>query len=130
MVEVVVFVNHNHDIAAGHTQQYSIFLMQRYGNYAFTCFLIFVTIQVCDNLFFHFIFICRIYNTVTVAAFQIQMNGVGQSLYSPANGGNAYMMVPDLDIVNSAIALIEKMQTGVVITQEDIDAHMAVYNGN
>lgn len=60
---------------------------------------------------------------------QIQVNGVGQSLYSPANGSNAYMMVPDLDIVNSAISLIEKMQTGVELTQADIDAHMAVYNG-
>lgn len=60
---------------------------------------------------------------------QIQVNGVGQSLYSPANGSNAYMMVPNVDIVNSAIALIEKMQTGVEITQADIDAHNAVYNG-
>lgn len=59
---------------------------------------------------------------------QIQVNGTGQSLYSPANGGNAYMMVPNVDIVNSAVALIEKMQTGVELTQEDIDAHMYVYN--
>ena len=59
---------------------------------------------------------------------QIQVNGTGQSLYSPANGGNAYMMVPNVDIVNSAVALIEKMQTGVEITQADIDAHNAVYN--
>lgn len=60
---------------------------------------------------------------------QIQVNGVGQSLYSPANGSDAYMMVPNVDIVNSAISLIEKMQSGEALTQADIDAHMSVYNG-
>ena len=61
--------------------------------------------------------------------FQIQVNGVGQSLYSPANGSNAYMMVPDVDVVNSAISVIEKMQKGEAISEADIEAHNAVYYG-
>lgn len=38
---------------------------------------------------------------------QQAVNGSGDTLYSPANGFNSYMMVPDMDTVNAAVSKIK-----------------------
>ena len=44
---------------------------------------------------------------------------VGQ-LYSPANGFNSYVMVPNEATVENAKKLIDKIDSGELITDEDV----------
>ena len=51
---------------------------------------------------------------------QIQVSGSGANLYSPANGFNSYMMVPNEATVENAKKLIDKIDSGELITDEDV----------
>lgn len=51
---------------------------------------------------------------------QIQVSGSGATLYSPANGFNSYMMVPNEATVENAKKLIDKIDSGELITDEDV----------
>lgn len=51
---------------------------------------------------------------------QIQVSGSGANLYSPANGFNSYMMVPNEATVENAKKLIDKIDSGEIITDEDV----------
>lgn len=51
---------------------------------------------------------------------QIQVSGKGATMWTPANGFNAYVMVPNDECVENAKKLIEKIDSGEVITDEDI----------
>ena len=52
---------------------------------------------------------------------QIQVSGRGATKWTPANGFNAYVMVPNEACVTNAIKLIKKIDKGETITQADID---------
>ena len=49
------------------------------------------------------------------------MSGRGATKWPPANGFNAYVMVPNEACVTNAIKLIKKIDKGETITQADID---------
>lgn len=51
---------------------------------------------------------------------QIQVSGQGATMWTPANGFNAYVMVPNDACVENAKKLIEKIDSGEMITDEDI----------
>ena len=51
---------------------------------------------------------------------QIQVSGSGATLYSPANGFNSYVMVPNEATVENAKKLIDKIDSGELITDEDV----------
>ena len=51
---------------------------------------------------------------------QIQVSGSGTTLYSPANGFNSYVMVPNEATVENAKKLIDKIDSGEIITDEDV----------
>lgn len=51
---------------------------------------------------------------------QIQVSGSGSTLYSPANGFNSYVMVPNEATVENAKKLIDKIDSGELITDEDV----------
>lgn len=51
---------------------------------------------------------------------QIQVSGQGATMWTPANGFNAYVMVPNEACVENAKKLIEKIDSGELITDEDI----------
>ena len=51
---------------------------------------------------------------------QISVSGVGETTWSPANGFNAYVMVPNEETVKNAVALIDKIEKGELITESDI----------
>ena len=51
---------------------------------------------------------------------QIQVSGQGTTTWSPANGFNAYVMIPNEACVENAKKLIEKIDSGELITDEDI----------
>ncbi len=51
---------------------------------------------------------------------QIQVSGSGSTLYSPANGFNSYVMVPNEATVENAKKLIDKIDSGEIITDEDV----------
>ncbi|MEJ8737321.1 LCP family protein [Erysipelotrichaceae bacterium HCN-30851] len=52
---------------------------------------------------------------------QIQVSGTGSTEWTPANGFNAYVMIPNEKSVTKAKTLIEKMHNGEKITDEDIE---------
>ena len=51
---------------------------------------------------------------------QIQVSGQGATMWTPANGFNAYVMVPNDACVENAKKLIKKIDSGEMITDEDI----------
>lgn len=51
---------------------------------------------------------------------QISVSGQGKTDWSPANGFNAYVMEPDMDTVNNATRLINKVMNGETLTDSDI----------
>ena len=52
---------------------------------------------------------------------QIAVSGPGNaSAWSPANGNNAWVMEPDMDTVNHAVSLINKMMNGQLVTDADV----------
>lgn len=51
---------------------------------------------------------------------QISVSGVGETTYSPANGFDSYVMVPDMNTVNNATTLINKMMNNEQITDQDV----------
>lgn len=52
---------------------------------------------------------------------QIQVSGTGSTQWTPANGFNAYVMIPNVDTVNNAVNLINKIQNGEMIADEDVN---------
>lgn len=52
---------------------------------------------------------------------QIQVSGQGATKWTPANGFNAYVMIPNEACVKNAVKLINKIDAGETITQTDID---------
>lgn len=52
---------------------------------------------------------------------QIQVSGEGTTTWSPANGFNAYVMIPDEACVQNAVKLINKINSGEVITDADVE---------
>ena len=59
---------------------------------------------------------------------QIQVNGYGDSVVSPALGFEVYVMVPYEDTVQDAEQLIQKILDNEEITQEDINNHNQIVN--
>lgn len=52
---------------------------------------------------------------------QIQVSGQGATMWTPANGFNAYVMVPNEACVENAKKLIDKINSGEMITDEDVE---------
>lgn len=51
---------------------------------------------------------------------QIQVSGQGATMWTPANGFDAYVMIPDEACVENAKKLIDKIISGELITDEDV----------
>lgn len=51
---------------------------------------------------------------------QISVSGVGETAWTPANGFNAYVMVPNDNTVKNAVSLIKKVKSGEILTENDI----------
>lgn len=51
---------------------------------------------------------------------QISVSGVGETAWTPANGFNAYVMVPNDNTVKNAVSLIKKVENGETLTESDI----------
>ena len=51
---------------------------------------------------------------------QIQLNGSGSEQFSPANGFVSYVMIPNDVIVQNASKLIKKINSGEMITDDDV----------
>lgn len=51
---------------------------------------------------------------------QISVSGVGETAWTPANGFNAYVMVPNEAAVKNAKSLIDKVESGQMVTAEDV----------
>lgn len=51
---------------------------------------------------------------------QIQVSGQGATMWTPANGFEAYVMIPDEACVENAKKLIDKIISGELITDEDV----------
>lgn len=51
---------------------------------------------------------------------QYSLNGVGETNWSPANGFNSYVMVPDQATVQTANALINKVINGEILSNADV----------
>lgn len=54
---------------------------------------------------------------------QISISGAGKTTWSPANGFNSYVMVPNAATVNSANNLINKIKDGDTITPAELKTH-------
>ena len=54
---------------------------------------------------------------------QIQLKGEGATKWTPANGFDAYVMIPEEGSIESAHNLIEKLHNGELITDEDVEYH-------
>lgn len=54
---------------------------------------------------------------------QIQLSGTSSSAWSPANGFNSSVMIPNESSVQNAVSLIQKLQAGELITDEDVSYH-------
>lgn len=52
---------------------------------------------------------------------QIQVSGAGATMWTPANGFNAYVMVPNEACVENAKKLIDKINAGETITDADVE---------
>lgn len=52
---------------------------------------------------------------------QIQISGRGSTEWTPANGFNAYVMIPNQATVDNAVRLIKKVENGEVVTESDIN---------
>ncbi len=52
---------------------------------------------------------------------QIQVSGAGATMWTPANGFNAYVMVPNEACVENAKKLIDKINAGEKITSQDVE---------
>lgn len=61
---------------------------------------------------------------------QIQLNGSGSTQYSPANGFNSYVMIPNDTTVQNASSLIKKINSGQMITDEDVTYQLQLENEN
>lgn len=61
---------------------------------------------------------------------QIQLNGSGSTQYSPANGFNSYVMIPNDTTVQNASSLIKKINSGQMITDEDVAYQLQLENEN
>lgn len=51
---------------------------------------------------------------------KIQVSGSGSTQYSPANGFNSYVMIPNQATVDNAIKLLKKIDSGKEITDADV----------
>lgn len=52
---------------------------------------------------------------------QIQISGRGSTEWTPANGFNAYVMIPNQATVDNAARLIRKVENGEMVTESDIN---------
>lgn len=59
---------------------------------------------------------------------QIQVNGTGSMVVSPALGFEVYVMQPNEETVKNATRLINKINSGEKITREDIDSQLKLMN--
>lgn len=55
---------------------------------------------------------------------QIQVNGSGSTLLSPALGMEAYVMVPNEDTVENAAILVQKVLDGELVTDQDVEGQL------
>lgn len=60
---------------------------------------------------------------------QISVTGAGLTMYSPANGFDSYVMDPNMGVVNSAVSLINKIDAGETVTDDDITKHNILIDG-
>lgn len=51
---------------------------------------------------------------------QISVSGIGETTWSPANGFNSYVMVPNEKTVKNAVRLINKVENGDAVTDDDV----------
>ena len=57
---------------------------------------------------------------------QIQLTGTGATKFTPANGFDAYVMIPNEVSITDSRALIEKLHRDELITEEDIAHHLEI----